>query len=169
MKFITAKCPNCNGELNIPPNKEVFKCEYCGVSIILSSLDEYKKIPNAIKYLKLANTYFEIKDYKEALKYFEKVLEFEPTNSYAWIGKAKTLYKLSNRLEDNIPEIVGCLKKAKEFSHSIENSQIKNEIISTVNEVMMNHHNQNLLTGDNIQYFSIYYRTPFVLCQMFFI
>lgn len=33
MKFVPAKCPTCQGELQIPDDREFVKCMYCGVEI----------------------------------------------------------------------------------------------------------------------------------------
>lgn len=36
MKFIDLRCPNCNGQLEIENNIDMFFCKYCGTKIILS-------------------------------------------------------------------------------------------------------------------------------------
>ena len=52
MKFIPAKCPTCQGELQVPDDKDFIICMYCGVNVkvrdaLKLSLD--KNIPNLLE------------------------------------------------------------------------------------------------------------------------
>jgi len=33
MKFISAKCPSCNGDLQVPDNRDFVHCMYCGTTV----------------------------------------------------------------------------------------------------------------------------------------
>ena len=52
MKFIPAKCPSCNGELQVPDDRDFVKCMYCGVDIKIRETVKMiieKNIPNLLK------------------------------------------------------------------------------------------------------------------------
>jgi DNA-directed RNA polymerase subunit RPC12/RpoP len=35
MDFKPAKCPSCSGDLQVPANRDVVKCMYCGTDIVV--------------------------------------------------------------------------------------------------------------------------------------
>lgn len=45
MKLINLKCPECNAELKVNPDREFIYCEYCGTKILL---DKEEKITRTI-------------------------------------------------------------------------------------------------------------------------
>jgi hypothetical protein len=92
MKFVAAKCPSCQGELQIPDDKDFVKCMYCGVEVKVRdamkiSLDVH--VPNL---LRLGNEALNSANYEEAYNYFNKVLEVEINNYDAWYGKGASMW-----------------------------------------------------------------------------
>ena len=45
MKFIPAKCPSCNGELQVPEDKDYVICMYCGVNVKVRDAIKVKSVP----------------------------------------------------------------------------------------------------------------------------
>ena len=45
MKFIPAKCPSCNGELQVPDDKDFVLCMYCGVNVKVREAIKIKDVP----------------------------------------------------------------------------------------------------------------------------
>ena len=45
MKFISAKCPSCNGELQVPDDKDFVMCMYCGTNIKVRDVIKVKEVP----------------------------------------------------------------------------------------------------------------------------
>lgn len=117
MKFIPAKCPVCNGELQIPNDREFVKCMYCSCDIKVREVLNVKydlDIPNL---LKLGDNYIEAGNYEKAIGVFEKILEFDAENYRAWLGLGHS-YKKSKYF-----------KKALEFVPEEEKDKLKLEII----------------------------------------
>ena len=94
MALKSAKCPNCSGELSLPDDKDVIYCMYCGSSIIVREAikvihsEDPSKISN---FIKLADDALSSYNFDESITYFNKALELDLRNSYAWLGKAKSL------------------------------------------------------------------------------
>lgn len=45
MKFVPAKCPSCNGELQVPDDKDFVICMYCGVNVKVREAIKVKDVP----------------------------------------------------------------------------------------------------------------------------
>ena len=89
VEFIPANCPNCGGELRVPENRKVVKCMYCGHDVIIhdpTTLQVENKV-NIETLLKLAKLAENGENYAEAYNYYTKVLEAEPENISALLGK----------------------------------------------------------------------------------
>lgn len=110
MKFVAAKCPNCKGDLQVPDNKDVVKCMYCGGDIFVREVinvktDYSKEILlmdyEAEKLLKQAETGFS-SEKKELLKgaidIFQKILVIDNINESAKLKLDKTIIKLFDNL-----------------------------------------------------------------------
>jgi hypothetical protein len=162
MYLLSAKCPNCSAILNVPLHQEMFKCEYCGGTIITSDLDEYKNMPNGKKYLNLANTYYDINNFKKALFYYDKSLECEPNNPFAWYGKSRVSYKLLNRFDTKPLEIINYCKKAVEYSFLYDKNIIIEEISKFLNDALISHHVQNIYVNLNGKSLSVFYNAQLI-------
>lgn len=162
MNLLSAKCPNCGANLEIPMNNNIFTCEYCKASVILDDLDEYKKMPNGKKYYVLANSYYDINDYKQALTYCDKLLEYEPKNPYAWLTKGKVTYKLSDRFNNKIFEALKYIMKSIEYSKNTINKPFESDLMIFVNEMLINYHSNNIFLNASYPSLSLYYNSECV-------
>ncbi|HEY5533837.1 MAG TPA: tetratricopeptide repeat protein [Ignavibacteria bacterium] len=88
MKFQSARCPSCNGELQVPEEKDIVKCMYCGNSIIVREVIN-QNIPKE-NFMNLAETELKLENFEKALEYYNKVLEINPQSYIAWCYKAAT-------------------------------------------------------------------------------
>jgi len=129
--MIELNCPSCGGQLELPENLEIAHCMYCGTKILIQ--DKYKPNEqiNLKRYKELSNMAFEVKNYEEAIKYCNKVLEIDTKDIGAWINKAMSTYWLStdvnNRYELSIsylnqanllaPDDARILEAKKEIKH----------------------------------------------------
>ena len=118
MKFIPAKCPSCNGELQVPDDRDFVKCMYCGVDIKIRETVKMiieKNIPNL---LKLGTEMINAKNYDEANNNYSEVLESDVNNSEAWYGKALALLL---KLEYNTFERKNINEISSYFSNYLRN------------------------------------------------
>lgn len=86
MLFKAAMCPACGGSLQVPEGREVVKCMYCGVDVVVREAAKLVQ-GDAENFLELARQAEIASNSEEAYKYFTKVLELQPTNTEAWLGK----------------------------------------------------------------------------------
>ncbi len=151
MKFIAAKCPNCDGELQVPDDRDFVKCMYCGVDIKVRDAVKVVFEGNIPNLLNLGNEALKVGNYKESYDYFSKVLEYDVKNSQAWFGKASTcayLYKIYNI---NEAEVLSYFDKSISLIESENILELKSRISEEINliskklfSVCTDHKNENL-------------------------
>jgi tetratricopeptide (TPR) repeat protein len=114
MAFIPATCPSCGGNLQVPDDRDKVKCMYCGVDIVLREQEQVQKgkIGN---YLNLARTAEESNNHEEAYKYYSLVLESDPKQVEAWIGKGLSAGWQSTLAAPRVEEAARCIEKAIEL------------------------------------------------------
>jgi tetratricopeptide (TPR) repeat protein len=95
MNFVAAKCPQCAGSLQVPDDREIVKCMYCGVDVVVRQAIQLVS-GNAKNFLQLAKNASAAGNYSEAHGYYTKVLEVEPQNAEAWFGKGTSAGWQSN-------------------------------------------------------------------------
>lgn len=111
MKFIAAICPQCAGSLQVPDDREIVKCMYCGVDVVVRQAVQL--IPGNSKNLfELAESAFSGGNYSEAYGYYTKVLEIEPKNAAAWLGKGSSAGWLSTLNEFRFSEMLVAFETA---------------------------------------------------------
>ena len=139
MKLKSAKCPNCNANLKVNPDSEATKCEYCKSAILvedaiakykleISGEVEIKNIPKVENYLKLAERSYKNRDYNDAYKNYNLVLELDPNNTLALLRYAICKVLLNNYIDFNLDylvqsleDVVKILKDTKMYEKEIEN------------------------------------------------
>ena len=150
MKLVAAKCPSCGANLEVNPNQEALKCQYCGSAILvddaiakykleISGEVEIKNLPKIENYLNLAERAYNAKNYEEAYKHYGTLLELAPDNTLVLFRYAlcKTMlnnfidYPL-NHLTDSFNEVVDMLKENKTYDENIE-SYVQ-EILHVIDE-----------------------------------
>lgn len=102
MGFIKLTCPNCGAAMDLDENREFGFCSYCGTKVVQDKIViEHKGtvsisgIANEKSILKRMFIFLEDKDWNNADIYADKVLDINPQNSYAYIGKLMLSLKIS--------------------------------------------------------------------------
>jgi tetratricopeptide (TPR) repeat protein len=111
MDFVSAKCPQCGGALQVPNDRDSVKCMYCGTDVLVREAINLVA-GDAKNFLILAKSASDAGNHIEAYNYFTKVLELEPENYDAWIGKANSAGWQSNLILCRFDEMLTCYKKA---------------------------------------------------------
>ena len=89
------KCGNCGGQLNYKEGDSIAKCHFCGYETNLKDIGEetvvrgiaisdQSKISNLIKRMSLL---FEDEDFKKANELADNILNLDPENADAYLGK----------------------------------------------------------------------------------
>jgi tetratricopeptide (TPR) repeat protein len=86
MKFESAICPSCGGQLQIPDDREFVKCMYCGSEIKVRDVLNIKFVVNIPNLIELGNNMYKVGNFDRAIEAFNKVLEFDAENYEAWLG-----------------------------------------------------------------------------------
>lgn len=138
MKLVAAKCPNCGANLDVNPNDETIKCQYCRSSILvddaiakykleISGEVEIRNLPKIDNYLKIADRNYQTKEYDEAYKTYAKIIELDPNNTISLLryGICKTL--LNNYIDFSLKylnntfiEVINLIKENNEYEKNIE-------------------------------------------------
>jgi DNA-directed RNA polymerase subunit RPC12/RpoP len=93
-------CPSCGANLELPDQLDVAHCMYCGGKIILRSENVLNELVNMKRFSELANVAIQAKNYDDAIKYSNNVLEIDTRNIEAWLIKAEAVFWLSTPLDD---------------------------------------------------------------------
>ncbi len=127
MPMVAAKCTQCGGHLTVDSDKEAAICEFCGTPFIVEkAINNYNttvvnNFDNATvniiagdinNFLKLAKDSLEAKNYDEAYKYANKVLELDTSNSEAWLTKMYAIEWLATVDDLRESEVMMCAKNA---------------------------------------------------------
>ena len=80
------KCEMCGAVLEVHGYETVVVCEYCGTKQTVSELDDEQKASIA-SLLRRVFMFLEDGDWESADEYCERVLDMEPENAQAWLGK----------------------------------------------------------------------------------
>jgi tetratricopeptide (TPR) repeat protein len=92
MNLISAKCPNCGGELQLPENRTSVSCIYCDTKIIVSEAIKQKD-KDIEPLLKLMQDSFDARgNGDELINYSNKVLEIDSNNALAMFYKGIAYY-----------------------------------------------------------------------------
>jgi DNA-directed RNA polymerase subunit RPC12/RpoP len=117
MALIAANCPSCGADIQIPDDRDSFDCKYCGQKIMIerdepATAPQRTQSPDVKNYLALAETAAESGNSEDAEKYFSLVLERDPGNVTAWIGKAMAAGWQSNIRTTRLDESANYIKRA---------------------------------------------------------
>lgn len=130
-------CPSCGGANQLPENKSSMFCAYCGTGIEggaeKTAVPDPSDNPQIAHFLELAENAEDSKDYREAIKYFNKALEFNPKLSEAWFGKASCSGASSTLKNINIAQVVANYKKAVDYSDDRKKEELKKRVLIAIN------------------------------------
>lgn len=147
MPLVPAKCTQCGANIEIDDTKEAGICKYCGTAFITE-----KAITNYNTYVTnnfaganinvmgvdvdnlivLAKNAQDVGNYSEAKNYYSRILEVQPMNSYALLGKGVSALYSSNLTDIKSDELIGYVNKAIECKKKEQNvsQQEINEFIA---------------------------------------
>lgn len=124
IEFVPAICPNCGGELRIPDDRKTVKCMYCGYDIIIIENKDNSSQQKIENWLKLADSVMATNP-EESLEYYSKVLEVDPENYIAWIGRGNSTGRLSSLIDLRLAEAMDAFHKAIDFSPEEEKLKVR--------------------------------------------
>ena len=134
MNFVTAKCPQCDGDLQLDDEKETGFCMHCGSKIVVQDAIRIVRIDNSHMietWMKMGRSAAESNNYEEAYKYFTKVVEVDLENWNALFLKGQAAGFLSTLSNPRLDELIGGIKAANEIVDKLkipleESVKIKN-------------------------------------------
>jgi DNA-directed RNA polymerase subunit RPC12/RpoP len=152
-------CPNCGATVNLPAKQTETKCEYCESIVSIQQVESQSKQVNEAKKAKfggvllLAEMAQEVGKYKDALKYYNKVVGQQMDVPEVWLNRGICLVRdLENELHDPDytitskkinsawGEAIKSWKMAIKFSSDIE--AMKKRTASEINIVLTELFNQ---------------------------
>lgn len=93
MSFVSAKCPQCGGDLQLDSDKETAFCMHCGSKIIVQEAIRTVRVDNTHmieSWMKMGDSALEGGNHEEAYGYYTKVVEAQPNNWQAIFNKGKS-------------------------------------------------------------------------------
>lgn len=132
MPLVAAKCTQCGANIEVDDTKEAGICKFCGTAFITEkAITNYNTYvtnnnnfaganinvlgANVDNLLTLARNAEEVGNYDEAKEYYTRVLENQPSNCDALIGKGVSSLYSSNLNEIKSDELIGYISKAIEY------------------------------------------------------
>ena len=112
MEFKAATCPSCAGALQVPTNRDVVKCMYCGKSVFVERAVKAAAEANLDNWATLAKTASDAGNWREAYDYYTRMLEYDPSNADAWMGKGRAAANLSTVAEPRLTEMCVAFQRA---------------------------------------------------------
>ena len=131
MIFKAAQCPNCGGQLQVPTNRDTVICMYCGQTIEIERALQETSARDTSNLMTLAIAAKSAGNNNEAYDYFTRILEHEPGNHAAWIGKGEAAGWLSTLANSRLTEMVFDAQQAVKFA-----PEPKSEIAKQVADIM---------------------------------
>ena len=134
MTFVAAKCPQCAGALQVPDDRDIVKCMYCGVDVVVRQAIQLVS-GNSKNFVELAKAASAAGNNAEAFGYFTKTLELEPTNAEAWFGKGTAAGWQSTLADFRFGEMLVAYENAVKFSKDESVAEMKAACANTLNAV----------------------------------
>ena len=141
MVFKAAKCPNCSGDLQVPDNRDIVKCMYCGNDVVVREAIKLVIGVDVSNILHLADTAFESGNSEEAYGYYTKVLESDGKNIDAWFGKGMASGSMSTLANPRINEMITNFDKAIEYAEEDRKEEYKIKAAKTLTSIASAYYN----------------------------
>jgi DNA-directed RNA polymerase subunit RPC12/RpoP len=110
------KCPSCGSALDSPDSQGVSQCSYCGTKIVVPKTTKTTKDENLVHYHELCDVAKQAKNFKDLLKYSNKILEIDSRDTKGWVNKAIATAWLTTEENDRFDEADGYLQQASRIS-----------------------------------------------------
>lgn len=108
MPLVSITCPGCAAAIQVPSDRSVAYCSYCGRQIQLERNEEAVREEAEMK---LARVAAEGGNHTEAYLHYTQALELEPSNAVAWVGKGVSALWLSSLDDLRTDEFMSCVKQ----------------------------------------------------------
>lgn len=128
MTFRAARCPSCSGELQVPDDRDVVKCMYCGGNVIVREAIQAAAGGNIQSWFILAETAASASNNQEAYNYYNRILEVDPNNPRAWMGKAEAAGWMSTLVSFRLPEMLTGFQRAIDCASDDDKEQYRTEV-----------------------------------------
>lgn len=149
MALVPAKCTQCGANIEVDNSQEAGICKYCGTAFIVEkAINNYNTYItnnnnfaganinvtgiNVDNLLVLAKNAREIGNNEEARDYYSRILEAQPTNCEALVGKGVCTLYSSNLANIRSDEMIGYIAKAIEYKRNDTNSSTEETVKFTV-------------------------------------
>lgn len=125
MSFRATACSACERDIQVPSDIPNPACPYCGTMV---GQDAAAPAASVATLMGMAKTAEIAGNYTEAVAYYNRVLEADPRNSEAWIGKGKAAGWQTTLLNFRVSEMLVA------FNHALANADpsIKDATVKTV-------------------------------------
>lgn len=128
-------CELCGGKLTMKSGG-IAVCEYCGIEYSSERIKErILEIKGTVRvdnthmvnnYVEMATTALDAKNYAEAEKYLNRIIEIEPNNYWAWFQKGKAAGYMSSFRRTRLEEATMYFKKAFDLVPKERITQLQN-------------------------------------------
>jgi len=140
MPFVTARCPQCGGELKLDDQKESGFCMHCGSKILVQEAINAVRIDNSHMvntWLKMGDSAFEARNIAEAYDYYTRVIEVQPENYEAIYKKAKAAGWQSTLIDMRFQEATHGFAQAINLAPENEKEELRNKISDDVKNLAL--------------------------------
>lgn len=137
MPFVPATCPSCGGDLQIPEERDVVKCMYCGTDMVVRDAIKKEQGPDPANLLSLAVKAQGAGNSSEAIDYCNRVLETDPENHRAWFIKGRATGWSSTLSNFRIGEMTSAFRHAVENAPNDVQDSLHDEAARKINQVCM--------------------------------
>jgi DNA-directed RNA polymerase subunit RPC12/RpoP len=133
--FSAAKCPSCGGDLQVPDDRDQVKCMYCGGTVITRQAVQLVSGVNVANLMEVAKAAADANNPKEAYDYYTKVLENEPRNTLAWVGKGEAVGWMSTVKDVKTTEMLAAFNNAMNFASEEDKPALRKHCADAINRV----------------------------------
>lgn len=98
--MLKLQCPSCGASLELPETLNVAHCMYCGGKVVLRAETALNEMVNLKRFSELAQVAIQAKNYEDAIKYSNNILEIDTQNIEAWLIKAEAVFWLTTAQDD---------------------------------------------------------------------
>ncbi|MBE2226875.1 MAG: hypothetical protein IAE93_06020 [Ignavibacteria bacterium] len=140
MRFIPAKCPSCQGDLQIPEKKDFVICMYCGHNIKVREevlvTDTYKtEVALWFHDARKLSKSYEDNAVEKAIDIYDRILVIQPENAIAWFERGECFKrKLLDQLRGNWYDYFSIFEKFEPEEFTEIYTSFQNAVQFTITE-----------------------------------